>query len=139
MKRYSRDLLGYGPRSPLTEWPGGAKIAVQVVLNYEEGGEYSLEHGDRQSEAFLSDIVGATNWPDRRHWNMETMYDYGARVGFWRLHRMLTRARVPVTVFGVTSAMARGPEQVRAMQDAGWEIASHGLRWIEYRDFTEAE
>ena len=139
MKRYSRDLLGHGPRSPLSAWPGGAKIAVQVVLNYEEGGEYSLEHGDRQSEAFLSDIVGAANWPDRRHWNMETMYDYGARVGFWRLHRLLTAARVPVTVFGVTSAMARGPEQVRAMQDAGWEIASHGLRWIEYGDFTEAE
>jgi len=139
VKRYSRDLLGHGPRSPLSAWPGGAKIAVQVVLNYEEGGEYSLEHGDRQSEAFLSDIVGAANWPDRRHWNMETMYDYGARVGFWRLHRLLTAARVPVTVFGVTSAMARGPEQVRAMQDAGWEIASHGLRWIEYGDFTEAE
>jgi len=139
VKRYSRDLLGYGPRSPLTEWPGGAKIAVQIVLNYEEGGEYSLEHGDRQSEAFLSDIVGAQNWPDQRHWNMETMYDYGARTGFWRLHRLLTGARVPVTVFGVTSAMARGPEQVRAMQDARWEIASHGLRWIEYKDFPEAE
>ena len=139
MKRYSRDLLGYGPRSPLKAWPNGAKIAVQVVLNYEEGGEYSLEHGDNQSEAFLSDIIGAQNWPDQRHWNMETMYDYGARVGFWRLHRLLTSAEVPVTVFGVTSAMARGPEQVAAMKDAGWEIASHGLRWIEYKDFTEAE
>ncbi|MDJ1007059.1 MAG: allantoinase PuuE [Paracoccaceae bacterium] len=139
MKRYSRDLLGYGPRSPLKAWPNGAKIAVQVVLNYEEGGEYSLEHGDAQSEAFLSDIIGAQNWPGQRHWNMETMYDYGARVGFWRLHRLLTGAGVPVTVFGVTSAMARGPEQVAAMKDAGWEIASHGLRWIEYKDFAEAE
>ncbi len=135
--RYSRDLLGYGPRSPLAAWPGGAKIAVQIVLNYEEGGEYSLEHGDAQSEAFLSDVIGAQNWPGQRHWNIETMYDYGARVGFWRLHRLL--ADYPVTVFGVTAAMARGPEQVRAMKAAGWEIASHGLRWIEYKDFTEAE
>ncbi len=135
--RYSRDLIGYGPRSPLTAWPGGAKIAVQIVLNYEEGGEYSLEHGDHQSEAFLSDVIGATNWQGQRHWNIETMYDYGARVGFWRLHRLL--ADLPVTVFGVTAAMSRGPEQVRAMKDAGWEIASHGLRWIEYKDFTEAE
>lgn len=135
--RYSRDLIGYGPRSPLKTWPGGAKIAVQIVLNYEEGGEYSLEHGDTQSEAFLSDVIGATNWQNQRHWNIETMYDYGARVGFWRLHRLL--ADLPVTVFGVTAAMARGPEQVRAMKDAGWEIASHGLRWIEYKDFSEAE
>lgn len=135
--RYSRDLLGYGPRSPLAAWPGGAKIAVQIVLNYEEGGEYSLEHGDHQSEAFLSDVIGASNWQGQRHWNIETMYDYGARVGFWRLHRVL--ADLPVTVFGVTAAMARGPEQVRAMKDAGWEIASHGLRWIEYKDFSEAE
>lgn len=135
--RYSRDLIGYGPHSPLKAWPGGAKIAVQIVLNYEEGGEYSLEHGDAQSEAFLSDVIGASNWPDKRHWNIETMYDYGARVGFWRLHRLL--ADLPVTVFGVTAAMARGPEQVRAMQGAGWEIASHGLRWIEYKDFSEAE
>ncbi|MEL7461183.1 MAG: allantoinase PuuE [Pseudomonadota bacterium] len=135
--RYSRDLIGYGPRSPLKAWPGGAKIAVQIVLNYEEGGEYSLEHGDAQSEAFLSDVIGATNWPGQRHWNIETMYDYGARVGFWRLHRVLSD--LPVTVFGVTSAMARGPEQVRAMRDAGWEIASHGLRWIEYKDFSEAD
>lgn len=80
--RYSRDLIGYGPRSPLKSWPGGAKIAVQIVLNYEEGGEYSLEHGDAQSEAFLSDVIGAANWPGQRHWNIETMYDYGARVGF---------------------------------------------------------
>jgi chitin deacetylase len=140
MHRYPRDFTGYGATPPDAKWPGGARIAVQFVLNYEEGGENCLLHGDAASEAFLSEIVGAAPWPGQRHWNMESIYDYGARAGFWRLHRLFTRAHVPVTVYGVASALARAPEQVEAMQTAGWEIASHGLKWIDYRDHSkEAE
>ena len=139
MKRYPRDLRGYGANPPDADWPGGARIAISLVLNYEEGGENSILHGDPASEAFLSEIVGAQPWPGQRHWNMESIYDYGARAGFWRLHRLFTGTGVPVTVFGVATAMARSPEQVRAMQDAGWEIASHGLKWIEHKDMPEAE
>jgi chitin deacetylase len=137
MNRYPRDFTGYGANPPDARWPSGARIAVQFVLNYEEGGENNILHGDAASEAFLSEIVGAAPWPGQRHWNMESIYDYGARSGFWRLHRLFTEARVPVTVYGVASALARGPEQVAAMQAAGWEIASHGLKWIDYRDHTE--
>ncbi|MEM7524048.1 MAG: allantoinase PuuE, partial [Pseudomonadota bacterium] len=139
MTRYKRDLRGYGPHPPDAAWPNGAAIAVQFVLNYEEGGERCLLHGDSESEAFLSDIPGAAAWPDQRHWNMEQHYDYGARAGFWRLHRLFTDRAAPLTVFGVASALARSPEQVAAMRDAGWEIASHGLRWIDYRDMSEAD
>jgi OHCU decarboxylase len=135
--RYPRDLTGYGPTPPDPKWPGGAKIAVQIVMNYEEGGENNILHGDAGSEAFLSEIVGAAAWPGQRHWNMESIYEYGARAGFWRLHRML--GHLPVTVYGVATALARAPEQVAAMKQAGWEIASHGLKWIEYKDFTEAD
>ncbi|MBB97524.1 MAG: polysaccharide deacetylase [Rhodobacteraceae bacterium] len=136
MTRYPRDMIGYGPTLPDPQWPGGAKIAVQIVVNYEEGGENNLLHGDAASEAFLSEIVGAAQWPGQRHWNMETIYEYGARAGFWRLYRMMKD--LPVTVYGVASAMARGPEQVMAMVDAGWEIASHGLKWIEFKDMDRA-
>ena len=138
--RYPRDLHGHGAAPPDPKWPGGAAIAVQVVINYEEGGENCILHGDAASEAFLSEIVGAAAWPGQRHWNMETIYEYGARAGFWRLHRMFTQRGWPVTVYGVASALARGPAQVAAMQAAGWEIATHGLKWIEYKDFSrEAE
>jgi OHCU decarboxylase len=137
--RYERDLRGYGANPPDAKWPGGAYVAVQFVINYEEGGENCLLHGDAQSEAFLSEIVGAQNWPGKRHWNMESIYEYGSRAGFWRLHRMFTQAEVLATVYGVATALARSPEHVQAMQDAGWEIASHGLKWIEYKDFTEDE
>ena len=137
MKRYPRDMRGYGQTPPDPHWPGGARIAVQFVLNYEEGGENSVLHGDAASEAFLSDIAGAQPWPGMRHWNMESIYDYGARAGFWRLHRLFTGAGIPVTIYGVASALARSPEQVRAMQAAGWEIASHGLKWVEHRDMPE--
>ena len=130
--RYSRDLRGYGPATPDPKWPGNARIAVQIVVNYEEGGENSIEHGDAASEAFLSEIIGAQPWPGQRHWNMESIYDYGARAGFWRLHRLLKD--IPVTVYGVATALERSPGQVAAMQDAGWEIATHGLRWIDYKD-----
>ena len=130
--RYSRDLLGYGPTPPDPKWPGGARIAVQIVVNYEEGGENSIEHGDAASEAFLSEIIGAQPWPGQRHWNMESIYDYGARAGFWRLLRLLEG--IPVTCYGVATALERNPEQVAAMQAAGWEMATHGLKWIDYRN-----
>jgi len=134
VKRYPRDMLGHGPTPPDSAWPNGARIAVQIVLNYEEGGENCVLHGDAASEAFLSEIVGAAAWPGQRHWNMESIYEYGARAGFWRLHRLFTEKNIPLTVYGVATALARSPEQTRAMQDAGWEIASHGLRWIDYKD-----
>ena len=137
MNRYPRDLIGYGAETPDPKWPNGAKIAINLVLNYEEGGENNILHGDPASEAFLSEIVGAQAWPSQRHWNMESIYDYGARAGFWRLHRMLKD--LPITVYGVASALARSPEQVAAMQQAGWEIASHGLKWVEHKDMGEAE
>lgn len=130
-------MNGYGANPPPAKWPGGAKIAVQIVLNYEEGGENNILHGDDASEAFLSEIVGAAAWPGQRHWNMESMYEYGARAGFWRLHHMLKD--LPITVFGVATALARCPEQVAAMKDAGWEIASHGLKWIEHKDLEPEE
>jgi chitin deacetylase len=132
-------MRGHGPRPPDPHWPGHARIAVQFVLNYEEGGENCVLHGDEGSEAFLSEIVGATPWPGQRHWNMESVYEYGARAGFWRLHRLFTGYGLPVTVFGVATALARSPEQVAAMQAADWEIASHGLKWIDYRDHEAAD
>ncbi len=137
--RYPRDFRGHGPDAPDAKWPGGAKIAVSLVLNYEEGGENNILHGDGQSEAFLSDIAGAAPWPNQRHWNMESIYDYGARAGFWRLHRLFTERNIPVTIYGVTSALARNPEQVAAMKAAGWEIASHGLKWVDHRDMPPEE
>ncbi len=139
MQRYPRNMTGYGATPPAANWPNGAKIAISLVLNYEEGGENCLLHGDAASEGFLSDIPGAAPWPGQRHWNMESIYDYGARAGFWRLHRLFTGRALPVTIFGVASALARSPEQVAAMQSAGWEIASHGLKWVEHRDMPEAE
>ena len=132
--RYPRDFRGHGPDAPDAAWPGGAKIAISLVLNYEEGGENNILHGDAGSEAFLSDIAGAAPWPGQRHWNMESLYDYGARAGFWRLHRLFTGLNLPVTIFGVSTALARNPEQVAAMKAAGWEVASHGLKWVDHRD-----
>jgi OHCU decarboxylase len=134
MQRYPRDFRGHGPNPPDAAWPNGARIAISLVLNYEEGGENSILHGDNASEAFLSDIAGAAPWQGMRHWNMESLYDYGARAGFWRLHRLFTGLDIPVTIYGVASALARSPEQVAAMKGAGWEIASHGLKWVDHRD-----
>ncbi len=139
MKRYPRNMYGYGANPPAPNWPGGAKIAVQFVLNYEEGGENCVLHGDQASEAFLSDIPGAAQWPGQRHWNMESIYEYGARAGFWRLHRLFTGAGIPLTIYGVATALARSPAQVAAMKAAGWEIASHGLKWVEHKDMPEEE
>jgi OHCU decarboxylase len=135
-ERYIRDLHGYGGRPPRADWPGDARIAVQIVLNYEEGGENCILHGDAASEAFLSEIVGAQPWPGQRHWSMESIYEYGARAGFWRLRDLLVAREIPVTVYGVATALARSPAQVAAMQEAGWEIASHAMKWIDYRDHS---
>ena len=135
--RYPRDFTGHGPTPPDAQWPGAAKIAISIVLNYEEGGENNILHGDAGSEAFLSDIAGAAPWPGQRHWNMESLYDYGARAGFWRLHRLFTGMDIPVTIYGVATALARAPEQVAAMKSAGWDIASHGLKWVDHRDMPQ--
>lgn len=136
---YPRDLVGYGRDPPQADWPNKARVALQIVLNYEEGGENCVLHGDAASEAFLSEIVGAQPWPDQRHLNMESVYEYGSRVGFWRLWRCFTARQLPITVFGVATALARNPNAVAGMNEAGWEIASHGLKWIDYRNFAYDE
>lgn len=135
---YPRNLSGYGQHPPAAEWPDGARTAVQFVINYEEGGENCVLHGDAASEAFLSEIIGAEAIPDHRHMNMESIYEYGSRAGFWRLHRLFTERKLPVTVFAVAMALERNPAVVVAMRDAGWEIASHGYRWIDYQFVDEA-
>jgi len=129
-------MIGYGQTPPAFALPGDKRIAVQFVVNYEEGGENSVLHGDSASETFLSEIVTATAFPDR-HMSMESLYEYGSRAGFWRLYRLFTGRNVPVTVFGVTMALARNPEAVAAMRKAEWEIACHGLRWISYQQMPE--
>ena len=136
---YPRDMIGYGRNPPDAKWPGGARVAVQFVVNYEEGGENNILHGDAASEAFLSEIVGAQPWLGMRHANMESIYEYGSRAGFWRLWRMFTGRKVPVTVYGVATAMMRNPDAVAAMKEADWEIASHGLKWVEMKDKKEEE
>lgn len=135
---YPRNLAGYGASPPDPEWPGGARIALQFVVNYEEGAENCVLHGDTASETFLSEIVGAPSYPGQRHMNMESLYEYGARAGFWRLHRLFGEFDLPVTVFAVAMALERNPRVVEAMQRAGWEIASHGYRWIDYQFVEEA-
>ena len=131
---YPRDMIGYGRNPPFADWPGGARVALQFVVNYEEGGENNILHGDAASEAFLSEIVGAAPWPGMRHMNMESIYEYGSRAGFWRLHRLFNERKIPVTVYAVALAMARNQPAVDAMNEAGWEIATHGYKWIDYRD-----
>lgn len=139
MMDYARDMIGYGRNTPDPKWPDNAKIAVQFVINYEEGGENNILHGDAGSEAFLSEIVGAQPWLNQRHMNMESMYEYGSRAGFWRLWRLFRKHGLPVTCYGVATALERNPEAVAAMKEADWEIASHGLKWIEYKDFSADE
>lgn len=135
---YPRDMRGYGEEPPDARWPGGARLALQFVINYEEGAESSILHGDEASEAFLSEIVGARAVPHMRHMNMESLYEYGSRAGFWRLHRTFAERGLPLTVFGVAMALQRNPEAVDAMWEADWEIASHGYRWIDYQ-FVDVE
>lgn len=134
---YPRDLIGYGKGPPHARWPGGARIAVQLVLNYEEGGENSVLHGDAGAETFLSDMINPAPVVGARHMSMEQIYEYGSRAGVWRLLRLFERYKVPVTVFGVAMAMERNPAAVEAMLAAGHEIASHGWRWINYQDMPE--
>ena len=129
---YPRDLVGYGPTPPAACWPNGAQLAVQFVINYEEGAENSILHGDAASEAFLSDLVGAEPRPGARHRSMESLYEYGSRVGVWRLFRLFRSRQVPVTVFAVAMALERHPQVAEAAMQAGFEICSHGYRWIDY-------
>jgi putative urate catabolism protein len=133
LNSYPRDLIGYGRTPPDPRWPGGARLALQFVINYEEGGENCILHGDPASEAFLSETVGAQPLPGVRNMNMESVYEYGSRAGFWRLHRLFTDRGLPLTVYGVAMALERNPEAAAAMAEAGWEIASHGYRWIDYQ------
>jgi len=133
-----RDLVGYGANPPDPKWPGGARVAVQFVVNYEEGAENNILNGDAGSEAFLSEMVGAQSHIGERAMAMESLYEYGSRAGFWRLHRLFTSRGVPVTVFGVAKAMEMNPQAVAAMQAADWEIATHGLKWIDYQKVPEA-
>lgn len=133
---YPRDMIGYGETPPEANWPGGARLALSFVINYEEGGENNILHGDRASETFLSEIIGAKAY-EARHMSMESMYEYGSRAGFWRLHRLFQRYKLPVTVYGIAMAMERNPDVVSAMLEANWEIASHGYRWIDYQFVPE--
>lgn len=134
---YPRDLVGYGRNPPHPQWPGQARIALQFVLNYEEGGENNVLHGDAGSETFLSEIIGAQSFP-MRHMSMESLYEYGSRAGLWRILRLFEERRMPLTVFGVAMALKRHPEAVAAFRELGHEIACHGLRWISYQNVDEA-
>lgn len=132
----ARDLVGYGESPPDARWPGGARIAVQFVINYEEGSENSILNGDAGSEAFLSEMVGTVSHAARAM-AMESLYEYGSRTGFWRLHRLFTERGLPVTIFGVAAAMEMNPAAIDAMMKVDWEIASHGYRWIDYQYVPE--
>jgi allantoinase len=134
---YPRDLTGYGRTPVHPRWPGQARVALQFVLNYEEGGENSVLHGDAASETFLSEMIGAQAFP-ARHMSMESLYEYGSRAGLWRLLRLFEERRLPLTVFGVAMALKRHPEAVAAFQELGHEIACHGLKWISYQNVDEA-
>lgn len=135
-EKYPRDMVGYGAQPPNANWPNHARIAVQFVINYEEGAENNILHGDAGSETFLSEIIGAASYPDR-HMSMESLYEYGSRAGFWRLHRLFNEFAMPVTVYGVAMAIQRNPDVVEAILKSDWEIASHGLRWIDYQFISE--
>ncbi len=128
---YPRDLIGYADQIPQANWPGGARIAVQFVLNYEEGGENCVLHGDPASETFLSEIIGARAYEGMRHPSMESIYEYGSRAGFWRIYKLFHERHIPITIFGVAMALDRNPRAVEAMLTAGFEICSHGWRWID--------
>jgi allantoinase len=134
-----RDLVGYGATPPDPQWPRGARLALSFVLNYEEGAERSVLEGDGESESFLHEVVGAPPTIGRRNLNTESMFEYGSRAGFWRVHRIFTSHGLPLTVYAVGQALGRNPEAARAMVDAGWEVASHGYRWIDYIEMPEEE
>jgi putative urate catabolism protein len=136
-REYPRDLIGHGSSPPQANWPNNARIALSFVLNYEEGAENSILHGDAASEFFLSEMLNAEPIPGMRHASMESLYDYGGRAGFWRLRRLFDDRGVKLTIFGVAMAMQRNPAAVEAMLQSGWEIASHGYRWINYQHIPE--
>ena len=136
-KKYPRDMIGYGSKEPKVVWPNNAKLALQIVLNYEEGGENNILHGDKHSETFLSEIIGAQAFKDR-HINMESMYEYGSRRGFWRLHKLFKEKKIPITIFGVAMALERNPEVCEAIKNGNYEIACHGWRWIDYQNVKKS-
>jgi len=136
-KKYPRDMIGYGSKEPKVVWPNNAKLALQIVLNYEEGGENNILHGDKHSETFLSEIIGAKAIKDR-HINMESMYEYGSRRGFWRLHKLFQEKKIPITIFGVGMALERNPEVCNAIKNGNYEIACHGWRWIDYQNVKKS-
>ena len=137
-KKYSRDMVGYGSKGPKVEWPNNARIALQIVLNYEEGAENCIINGDKHSEVFLSEIIGAQPVKGR-HINMESLYEYGSRSGFWRLHKLFQEKKIPITIFGVGMALEKNPEICKAIKDANYEVASHGWRWIDYQSVKKSE
>ena len=137
-EHYPRDLIGYGATPPDPRWPDGARLALQIVLNYEEGAERCVLDGDGASEAFLSEIIDAVPLEGARHMNMESIYEYGSRAGFWRVMRIFAARDIKITVFGVAMALERNPDAVAAIMDSGHEIASHGWRWIDYQRIDEA-
>jgi putative urate catabolism protein len=139
MNETPRDLVGYGATPPDPRWPDGKRVALNLVLNYEEGGENTPLDGDPASEAYLHEVIGAPATVGRRNLNTESMFEFGSRAGFWRVHRIVTSYGLPLTVFGVGQALERNPAAARAMVDAGWEIASHGWRWIDYGEFDPEE
>ncbi len=136
-KKYPRDMIGYGSKEPKVVWPNNAKLALQIVLNYEEGGENNILHGDKHSETFLSEIIGAQAFKDR-HINMESMYEYGSRRGFWRLHKLFQEKKIPITIFGVAMALERNPEVCDAIKNGNYEVACHGWRWIDYQNVKKS-
>ena len=137
-KKPLRDMIGYGSKEPKVSWPNNARIAIQIVLNYEEGAENSVLNGDKNSEVFLSEIIGAQPVKDRNI-SMESLYEYGSRRGFWRLHKLFQEKKIPVTIFGVGMALEKNPEICKAIKDAGYEVASHGWRWIDYQNIKKSE
>ena len=137
-KKYLRDMIGYGSNQPKISWPNNARIAVQIVLNYEEGAESCILNGDKYSETFLSEIIGAQPVKGR-HINMESLYEYGSRSGFWRLHKLFQEKKIPITIFGVGMALEKNPEVCKAIKSANYEIASHGWRWIDYQNIKKSE
>ena len=137
-KNYPRDLIGYGSKNLRVKWPNNAKIALQFVLNYEEGGENCVLHGDKTSEVFLSEIIGAQPIKGR-HLNMESIYEYGSRRGFWRIHNLFKQKKIPLTIFGVGMALERNKEICKAIKNSNYEIASHGWRWIDYQNVSKVK
>jgi len=136
---YPRDLIGYGRHTPDPKWPGGARLALQIVMNYEEGGERSILHGDHESEAFLHEVVATEPLAGVRNLNVESVYEYGSRAGFWRLLRMFAERKIPITVYAVAMALERHPDAANALVEAGHEVMSHGWRWIDYQHVNEEE